>query len=442
MADLLGDAELFHRGKPAMRLRLPQGRKLYRLLALLVLLGGLAFWGTPLLLVQYRLGKGRSALEARDAESALGYLSQAESLSPDHAETQFLLSRTYRRLGRLDLVRKHLKRAWDLGYDVEKLKREQWLALAQAGQMSQAEPHLKQLLGTPGEDGAEICEAYVNGYFRVFRFAQAFGLLDAWQADYPEDEQPHVFRGEFAKHRGNDADAAKYYQKAISLRPSRSDVRLKLAITLNNLQRYDEAVEHFRKLLQYNANPSADLMAGWSDCLLNQGKTDEARNVLLRLLRQEPNHFAAQVSMGRLELNSGRTDSAVTWLKRAVDQKPYDSSARYAFATAIHAAGRKDEAKEHFKFFTDARKALTRAGTLMESAIERPKDIEISYQLGTILLRYDSPDDGVAWLENTLELNPNHRLARQALVEYYEKQGNKKAADLHRERLPDDKSQE
>jgi len=146
--------------------------------------------------------------------------------------------------------------------------------------------------------------------------------------------------------------------------------------------------------------------------------------------------------MGRLELNSGRTDSAVTWLKRAVDQKPYDSSARYAFATAIHAAGRKDEAKEHFKFFTDARKALTRAGTLMESAIERPKDIEISYQLGTILLRYDSPDDGVAWLENTLELNPNHRLARQALVEYYEKQGNKKAADLHRERLPDDKSQE
>ncbi|MEO1997613.1 MAG: tetratricopeptide repeat protein, partial [Planctomycetaceae bacterium] len=88
--------------------------------------------------IGYRIDRARQALDARDADSAVTWLTANVHLDPQDADTRFWLARAYRRLGRFDDVRQQIERAWKLGYPVEALQREQWLALAQSGQFREA----------------------------------------------------------------------------------------------------------------------------------------------------------------------------------------------------------------------------------------------------------------------------------------------------------------
>ena len=138
-------------------------------IALVLVAVGVIVWRP--LLRSHQLSQGRRALEDRAPGQALQYFHSARQLAPDHAETHFQMARAYRRLGQLDRVHESLKTAWRLGYDVAALKREQWLVLAQTGELKDAEPHLLGLLSDPKETkAAEISEALVRGYFANLRF--------------------------------------------------------------------------------------------------------------------------------------------------------------------------------------------------------------------------------------------------------------------------------
>jgi tetratricopeptide (TPR) repeat protein len=227
-----------------MKRRLPSKRASILLLAALaVLITGWMSW-KPLLL-RHRIARARSALEARDAGSALQWLQANERLEPNHAETHFWLARANRRLGQFGKVRDHLERAWKLGYAVEMLKREQWLALAQSGRLDKAEPHLAGLLQDPRDDGREICEAYVAGYLLNYRFAPAFRLLDAWQKDFPEDAYPDLIRGRIYEGQLHAKKAIAAYRQALQLDENLKEAWLRLAKLLTSQQQHEEAVAHF-----------------------------------------------------------------------------------------------------------------------------------------------------------------------------------------------------
>ena len=409
----------------------PRSRK-----AQLLCLSGLvvltaALLAGPSLWVEAQIFYGRRALEARRAEQALRHLRSAQRWDPRNAEVQFLLARAQRRLGRFDLVRKHIQRAWTLGYPVESLQREQWLALAQSGQLSEAEPHLAALLRDPRGDGPAICEAFVDGYFATYRFDQAFLLLDAWQKDYPYDPQPYVFRGLFLEHVGQWAKAVEPYRKALKLDPQRSDVRLRLARTLMQLQEYDEAAEHFARCLKEDPD-DPDVLAGWGRCLVRQGKSAEARRAFQRALEIDPEHFDARLALGQLALADGRNQTALKRLTEACRERPHDTEARYALAKVLQAEGQTEAAKSHFQFVADARAALARAQSLMERIRTKPDDFEARYQIGITLLKYDDPAHGVAWLKSVLELRPDHRPTHEALADHFAENGLHKLAERHR----------
>lgn len=415
-----------------MRL-LPVGRlrRAVLLCACLVTLAGLYTAGRTAWFT-VRLELARRALQARDARRALEHLQAVEPAAPDHAELNFLLARTYRRLGRLDLVRTRIERAWKSGYSIDRLKREQWLALAQAGQLREAEPHLPRLLAEPGEDGPEICEAFINGYLQTYRFQEAAGLLDAWQADYPNDPQPEYIRGLYAEHNGRDSEAAEAYRRALRLAPDRRDVRMALAQVLVDLRRHDEAAEQIGRLLKEDPeNP--DLRAGWGQCLMEQGRLSQAREIFVGLLKAHPDHFGSRLALGQLEFKAGRPQDALKWLEPVVEEQPLHYSARFALASALQAAGRREEAARHFEYVAAAQRGLSRARELMDRVKADPKDTELRYQIGTILLQYDSPAEGAGWLRSVLELQPDHRPTHLALADYYEGRANRSLAERHRE---------
>ncbi len=414
-----------------MRCWIPKSwtRKLLLLGVGLLVVSG--FWFARPGLVEYRLWRARRALKEREAQQALVYLEAAERLDANRAETHFWMARAYRRLGQYDQVHVHLDRAFELGHSVDQLKREELMTLAQNGQLSKAEPHLPKLLIDGGEDGPEICEAFVRGYLDAFQLDRAFELLDGWQADYPDDPQPHYFRGLFWEHELRFSDAADSFGRALELAPHRIDVRLHLARALRERHRYSEAVEHYRRCLEKKPD-EPEALAGWGECLRAEGKLEEAREVFVRLLEKSPDDFHGRLAMGEIELHGGRPQQALRWLRAAAEQRPYDFKARYALAQALDKTGHPQQAREHFKFAAASEQAKLHVQALLSHLADEPNNVTYRYEIGTTLLKYGDPSVGAVWLRSVLDLKPDHRETHAALARYYSGQGDDAQAAKHR----------
>lgn len=409
--------------------RMPKKRLV--LLMGLGLLGVFCLWFARSGLLEYRLWQARRALEQREAQQALARLEAAERLDADCSEVHFWKARAYRRLGEYDKVRFSLDQARRLGHSVDELKREEVMTLAQNGQLAKAEPRLPELLIDAGRDGPEICEAFVRGYLDAFRLEQAFKLLDGWQADYPDDPQPHYFRGLFWEHQQSWLKAADSFRRALELAPQRCDVRLHLARVLREKYQYREAGEHYQLCLEKQPD-DPEALAGWGKCLRDEGETERAREVFARLLEGSPDHFDGRLAMGKLELDAGHLQQALHWLEPTADERPYDFNVRFALAKALSQAGHPERAREHYEFAAASQEAKIRVESLLRRIANEPQNVECRYEIGQKLLTYGEPSIGVVWLRSVLELQPDHRLAHEALSHYYRKKGNDALAAKHR----------
>jgi len=389
------------------------------------------YWGTLPLAVQFHTGRARQFLDQRDNQRALDQLRIALRLAPERAETCFLLARAHRRLGNLERVEPLLRHAEKLGGDPERAKRETWLAWAQAGRLREAQPHLSDLLMDTREDGAEICAAYVQGYFTNLQPREALQLLDAWQKDYPGDPQSHFMRGYLNQALAMWSEAAESYRRGLELAPGQTPMRVRLAEVLGELNENDEAIRQFQRCADETPNDAA-IFAAWAKCLARQGLTDQARPILQRALSIASMHFEALRQLGELELAEGNFQAALPPLQAAASQRPYDTTTRNALGKTLQALGKADEARPHLEYAAAAEESLSRMERELRRVVERPTDPELRYDNVLTLLRYGSPPDGAKWLHTVLELDPNHQAAHRALAAYYESVGNLAQAARHR----------
>ena len=200
--------------------------------------------------VHYYLSQGHKALAAAKPKEALAHFQAARAIDPNRAELGFWMARASRKIGDLEGVRKYLEESRRLGYSDEKrLHREWYLFLAQTGRISEAEPNLKEMLLTPGDDGGEICDAFSNGYCLNLRFSDALKLLNAWTIDFPGDFRPHLRRGQIyaGDERWPQAEAA--FRDAIQRAPSELLVQRELAQTIYRNKKYEEATQLLEAVL-------------------------------------------------------------------------------------------------------------------------------------------------------------------------------------------------
>ena len=396
-----------------------------------VVIAGIAGWKP--ITIRYGISQARQALDGRDTATALEWLTTNVRLAPDNAETRFWLARTYRRMGRLNDTREQIERAWKLGYPVESLEREQWLTLAQSGQLQEAEKHLPDLLTAPGDDGREICEAYVTGYLLNYRLRRVFQLLDAWRRDYPEDPQPYVIQGKVYESHQNAKKAIENYQRALELDATLTTTRLSLAHLLVEVHQQQQAAQQFQLCLADDPQ-NVDALAGWSQCLSVMGDHKQARAILEGVLERKPEHLPARIALGALELSAGHPQRALKWLQSAADDDPWDSPLRYQLAQALQRSGRAEDAKPHFQFASDAQQARARVQILVERLEQAPEDPELRYEIGAALSEFD-PQDSADWLRSAVELNPDHLRAHQGLQRHYARHGPADLAQRHREQV-------
>jgi tetratricopeptide (TPR) repeat protein len=380
--------------------------------------------------VSRQLAIARSALQARDPKTAMNALGEAARLSPANGEVHFWMARVYRRQGDLQKVRQSLEKAARYGIALHRIRREEWLAMAQAGQMREAAPHLRELLVDPGDDGPEICEAFVNGYFVTYQLGDAFRILEAWEKDFPQDPQPLVFRAAFSAKTDSWTAAVGYLRQAMALAPQRDDIQRELANGLLNLRETAEAEKLFQQLLKSHPE-DPELLVGWVQILLERGNADEARSSLNRILQTHPQNFVALRTLGQLELNDGHTDEAVRYLEMAVKLKSYDTEVRYTLGTAFQKMKRSAEAREQFDFVAKSQEALQRVDQLTSRVRVKNDDLEARFEIAELLREYGEPKDRLLWLRSIVALDPSYQPAHRELAKYYAESGNAEESAKH-----------
>lgn len=377
----------------------------------------------------------RQALARYDAERARVWLDWAERFGGESAEIALWRARVFRRLGRLDATRAALERALQLGAPRERLERENWLALAQAGQLREAEPQLPLLLTQPGDDGPEICEAYVLGYLRTFRHAQAERLLQAWMQDWPDQARPYVLRGRLYLVQQQTRKAEADFRSALARDPHCAEAAVELAEILRSEHRPAEARPLFAQFL-HDRQVGTRARVGLAACLKALGQAESARQVLAEALSAAPEDGVVLRELGRTELEGGHFAAAEAYLRRALPLTR-DDEVRYLLAQALQGQGKSEQAKPLFEEVRRTREAFRELQRLEDELVKSPGNPALLTQMGALLLEHADPEEGVVRLLAALDRDPQAVEARRLLVRHYEQRAQgrpefQKLADYHR----------
>ena len=391
----------------------------------------------------------RGALDVHDPEAALSSLAWARWLGPPSGEVEFLTARAHRKLGQLEAVPRELRRALELGYPRSAIHREELLARAQAGDLSEISRDLNQMLVEPGADGPHICEAYANGLLAIHQFELAELVLENWEQAYPDDPGPHLLRGRMLQFRDEHTAAEAEYESALKKQPGFTRAAFHLGRLKLDQNQPQEAVPYFERCLGGILRGPA--MLNLARCDLRLGNTDPARERLKRVAALdpaerdragrflgEPEEFdSVALELGRLELAENRPEKAIEWFRRALAKNENDVDARYSLGLALRQVGKAEEAQQELERANAARAALSEVGELLGKLREQPDSAEIRRRIGALFLEHGSARTALFWLNSALADNPDDPPTHRLLAEYYEKQARenpefKSLAEQHR----------
>lgn len=393
-------------------------RRTWYLLGLLIPLVLMAVLGRGIF-ASIPIGSARESLRQRNLPAAESALEWARWLAPKNGEIALLEARIRRKQGRIEEAMECLKQARELGQEEKAVKREEVMMAAQIGRMHEAEQHLEAILDSPEGDTQEICQAFVSGYILTCRFESAMQMINAWQADFPDDPEPRYMRGLIQKQLKNWQEAEDELLAAVTLDPTHGDAILLLADVLMSREHPQQALDWYQYFRSSQPrHPEAEI--GAAKALRILGRPEEARTIIDNLLQQDSSNALAQVEMGELELAAGRYDEAVEWMQQASDRRPNDISILFRLAAALSAAGRPNEALPHFNRAEAAKTALGRVSDLTRQIYSTPNDLAARTELGKILIEQGSTREGVFWLKSVFDFDPHNRQAHEALAGYYE----------------------
>jgi tetratricopeptide (TPR) repeat protein len=392
--------------------------------------------------VHYRLPKqqlalAERALAGRDFGEARLHLQKCLEAWPNDPRVHFLMARTARRAGDLDLAEEHLTRCQHLQNDrpdpnLGDTRLEWALIEAQRGNLADVDAFLRRRIREDHPDSLLILETMSWELMGRNRLQEALLLLNAWLDKQPGDYEAVVRRGWVYEHLFARKEAVTAYRAALEIRPERDNVRQRLVELLSDANRNGEALEEATELVRRKPDdPSVQVC--YARCLRAQGQPEQAVQVLDQVLARQPEHAAALALRAQMAFDSGQYEGARGLLVRASAADPGNRQPFYTLSLCLKRLNRPQEAKAVEARMAKLEADLRRVDTLVRHVNERPNDVAARYEIGTTFLHYGMTDDGLHWLSTVLELDPNHQATHQALAYYYERVGDKEQAAWHRQ---------
>ena len=374
-------------------------------------------------------------VQKQDWNSAQQSLAWSRWLQATSLEADFIGLRIARKLGHQEQFETALHQLNSEKYDPQRLKREVWLMQAQSGDISNLESRLGDLF-VAGNDLQEICEAFVLGCLQQYRLDEALQVLDLWEADFPQDAQPHFLRARLLEHRSNYARGSrKSITAAMALNPEHAAAAYGLARVALQSQDYESALKWYELCSKHGISALPGLI-GIVRCYRELGKYDLARQKLEEaeaIPEGQQNIDAwkmvgetAESSLttlfaerGHLELATGNSLLAQQAFQKALEANPFAWRLRYHYGQALIQTKQIEAGKEQIQIFHDAEQALARCDPLIDQLRTAPENVDARFEIGTVMLEYISPNQGLVWLNSVLRYEPDHLKTHQVLAKYF-----------------------
>jgi len=189
---------------------------------------------------------------------------------------------------------------------------------------------------------------------------------------------------------------------SLAVTGSNFNVEGALADALNHAGRLDEAVEHYRRALDWGFNSKVTNNLGIA--LARTGKLDEAMPYFYRAIELDPRSGGSHANLGEALSFRGRLDEAIQQYLEAIELDPSAGLWHFKVAVLLSRVGRPDEAITHFQ------QALQLDPTQAAAHVE----------LAAVLARRGRVDDAIAHYRRALESAPSDTRIRQALDQLLE----------------------
>ena len=195
--------------------------------------------------------RGSSLLQMNDTTGAGRYLSKAEDLYPDSADTQILIGEVLRREGNLDLAEVRYKKALALEPGSAEAQLNLGVLYGMRGRMNEALREFQA--AAENEQFSHRDLAYDNiGQIYLDRhnlemaeeaFRSAVRLNDRWAGS-------QVNLGRVLYKKGEIFDAANYFVRAVDLDPNSTEARYRLALAYIRLGQKADAIAELRNVIR------------------------------------------------------------------------------------------------------------------------------------------------------------------------------------------------
>lgn len=234
-----------------------------------------------------------------------GYLQQAEAsfkqviaAKPESPEAYYNLGTLYLRRNAFPDARKYLEQTVQLRPEYPEAWNNLGMVAAHDNQADEAVRNFQQALQQRPTYTIAILNLG-NLYRRQGKFAEAEKLLIRAHEIEPDDPEVNYDLGMLYARQGQFQNAQPYLERAVSLRPDYADALNNLGVLLVQEQRYPEAEQRFMTCIQVAPNfDQGYLNLARLYVVLND--KEKAREVLLALLRLQPQHQMAQQALEML----------------------------------------------------------------------------------------------------------------------------------------------
>jgi Flp pilus assembly protein TadD/peroxiredoxin len=234
-----------------------------------------------------------------------GYLEQAEAsfkqviaAKPGSPEAHYNLGTLYLRRNDFQNARQYLEQTVKLRPDYPEAWNNLGMIAAHENQADEAVRNFQQSLQLRPNYTIALLNLG-NLYRRQGNFGEAEKLLHRAHDIEPDDPEVNYNLGMLYARQGQPQSALQYLERAVNLRPDYPDALNNLGVLLVQAERYPEAEQKFRSCIQGAPNFDQAYLNLARLYVLTKDK-EKARDVLLALLRQQPQHKMAQQALEML----------------------------------------------------------------------------------------------------------------------------------------------
>jgi tetratricopeptide (TPR) repeat protein len=297
---------------------------------------------------------------------------------------------------------------------------------AQRGDVERVEDGLIYMAEHDKAHEREILETLARSHMKLMRFLPAKGFLDRCLTDYPDDVRALDWRGWVDVQLQRQEEAAKDYERALELSPGRTETRIRLAALYLSHSDPESAEPHLQ-ILEKTHPERPEVQLAVAETRFLQGRADEARVLLDRVLAADPHSPGALLYRGKIDLQSEppQTQEAEQYFRRLLEEDPNSMEGLYCLHECLrNQTGREKEDAEVLRKHGEVQaKALRMESLLAGEAEQSSHKADAAYELGKINEEIGQADLAIYWLRTAEKRDASHKPTHALLAKIFEKKG-------------------